>query len=62
MGFKITQKGKGAEVKILRHENEEYVGKFGIIQRVSMTYGVAYVKLVNEQIEVKVPMKDLLIP
>lgn len=62
MGFKIQQKGKGAEVKILRHENEELVGKFGIIQRVSMSTGIAYVKLVNEQIVVEVPMKDLLKP
>lgn len=62
MGFKFKQKGKGAEVKILRHENPEYTGKFGIIQRVSLSTQKAYVKLVNENIEVEVPMKDLMIP
>lgn len=62
MGFKIKQKGKGAEVKILRHQDESLIGKFGIIQRVSISTGNAYVKLVDEQREVQVPMKDLLIP
>lgn len=60
MSFKINQKGKGAEVKILRHENPNYVNRFGIIKRISLSTQMAYLELVDEKIEIQVPMKDLL--
>lgn len=62
MGFKIRQKVKGAEVKIIKSENPTYLNKFGIIQRISINRGVAYVKLNNENIEVEIPLNDLIIP
>lgn len=62
MGFKIKTMNKGAEVKIYRSDNPDLIGKFGVIQRVNISRKIAYVKLVNEQIEVEVPIDNLIIP
>lgn len=62
MGFKIKQKGKGAEVKIMKSEQPELVGKFGIIQRIRINTQTAIVKLVDGGGEVEIKLNDLLLP
>lgn len=62
MGFKIRKKQKGAEVKIIKSDNPNYLNRFGIIQRISMNRGVAYIKLNNENFEVEIPLNDIIIP
>jgi|Laugrefa1bdmlbdn_1035148.scaffolds.fasta_scaffold91216_2 hypothetical protein len=60
MGFKIKSMNKGSEVKIYRSDNPELVGKFGIIQRISISRSVAYLKLTTGE-EVEVPLNNLVI-
>ena len=62
MGFKIRQKQKGAEVKIYKADDPELIGKFGIIQRISLKSQTAFVKLSNENREVEIPLNNLIIP
>jgi hypothetical protein len=62
MGFKVKQKQKGAEVKIIRAAETQLVGKFGIIQRISLNNQTAFIKLTNENIEVEIPLNDIIIP
>lgn len=62
MGFKIRQKQKGAEVKILKHEDPNIVGQFGIIQRISLNTQTAFIKLSSTGEEVQVHLNDIIIP
>jgi len=65
MGFKIKQKGTGAEVKIIRHSEEKYVGQLGKIVRVSLSTQKAYVKLstpIDGVEEIESSLNDLIIP
>lgn len=59
MGFVIKNNFTEGKVQIKEHDNPNFIGKVGLIKKVSLSNQIVYVKLEDGN-EVQVPMKNLL--